>query len=345
MASINYLCLSFILGLIIGLFFIPSPSLTMLLIVLVLLTVIFIAFRPNRLTLAIVLFYILGVVRPAFDYDVLANLNSLAQNSILTRTRQEIKNRLLVGLPEPKASLAYGILFGTTKGQGFDRNLLNDLRRTGTAHMVAVSGYNVSIITGILLNTSILVFSKAFFLFGILGLIFYDFLVGFSASVVRATIMALFIFAAGSLGRQKNFGDALVFSATIILLLSPKSLLDLGFQLSFLAMLGVLYLSPLFEGLFRFLPKEVNQAVSATFASQIMILPVSVYDFGQISLISPLANVLTFLTVPAIMFLTGLDFLFGGFLPQLYIPNYVLLEYFIRVVKYLGNLSWASVSF
>src|SRR3989344_5072220 len=120
----------------------------------------------------------------------------------------------------------------------------------------------------------------------------------------------------------------------LILLLSPKSLSDLGFQLSFLAMLGVLYLSPLFERLFGFLPKEANKALSGTLSSQVMILPVSIYNFGQVSFISPLANVLTFLTVPLIMFLPALNVAAGTLFPQLYLPNYVLLEHFVRIVKF-----------
>lgn len=345
MATIDYICLSFILGLAVGSIFTLQLSYLTILIVLCFLALSYIGFRRNLLAWVILAFYILGLLRPALSLDVLADLNSLSQVKALSGFRQEIKNRLLIGLTEPHASLAYGILFGTTSGQVFDRSLLNDLRRTGTSHMVAVSGYNVSIITGILLNTSILVFSKALFIFGISGLFIYDFLVGFSASVVRATIMALFIFAAALFGRQKNFGDALVFSATVILFLSPKALSDLGFQLSFLAMLGVLYLSPIFEKLFRLIPKEANKALSATLASQVMILPVAVYNFGQVSFISPLANVLIFLTVPPVMLLTALNVVAGSILPQLFLPNYVLLEYFVDIVRFLSSVPWASVSF
>lgn len=356
MAPINYLCLSFILGLFTSVVFIPNPSFTVSAITFLVLLIVFLKWgRHNRLIFAVMAFYLLGILRPAFAWDYHQILDPMSQAPWVSSVRQGITASLDKVLPQPHSSLAYGMLFGVAKGQGFDRDFLLDLRRTGTAHMVAVSGYNVSIIIGILLNTSILLVSKGLLVFGLAGLLFYDLIVGFSASVARATVMGLYLFVAGLFGRQRNFSDALLFSAALILALSPRALLDLGFQFSFLAMMAVLYLSPLFERMFRFLPaqaglpKELNKVVSATLASQVMILPVSVYSFGQVSLIAPLANVLTFITVPAIMALTALSVLLGyvsfGLSGLISIPNFVLLDYFVKVVGFLSSLKWASVTF
>lgn len=350
MAPINYLCLSFILGLFISVIFISSLSLPVIIITFLVLLLLFFKSRGGNLLAPLVLaFYFLGILRPGLAWDYTAFLNTISKQPVVENIRQDMKTILNKTLPEPHSSLAYGILFGVTKGTSFDRNFLLDLRRTGTAHMVAVSGYNVSIVMGVLMNTSILLVSKTFLIFGFAGLLFYDLVAGFSASVMRATIMGLYLFIAGLYGRQKNISDALLFSAALILFLSPPALLDLGFQFSFLAMMAVIYLSPLLERLFGFLPKELNKVVSATLASQIMILPVSVYSFGQISIIAPLANVLTFITVPPIMALTAVQ-AFSGFLSPLTagvvsIPNFVLLDYFVKTVSWLSSLKWASITF
>lgn len=358
MAPVNYICLAFILGLFISLAAIPAPSLPLS--ALVITAVLLASFRWGRgpastrlggrfLPFAVLVFYLLGMVRPALAWDYENLLSQISANPGVEAARQNIKAVLSRDLPEPHASLAYGILFGTAKGQSFDRNFLASLRRTGTAHMVAVSGYNVSMVLGILLNTSILLVSKAFLIPGLLFLILYDVLVGFSASVMRATLMGLYLFTAGILGRQKNYSDALLISAAAILALSPRAFLDLGFQLSFLAMMAVLYLSEPLERVFKILPKELNKVVSATLASQILIMPVSVYSFGQISLIAPLANALTFITVPAIMTLTAFGALAGLVFPfsawVFSAANFVVLDYFVKVVGALSSLKWASLTF
>lgn len=262
--------------------------------------------------------------------------------------RRQMKRILDQDLPEPQSSLAYGILFGS-KTPGFSRDFLKDLRRTGTVHMVAVSGYNVSIIMNILLNTSFLLVSKVFLGLGILGLLAYGLVVGFSASVLRALIMGSYLFGAQVIGRQKNLTDALLFSAALLLFLEPSFLLDLGFQLSFTSMAAVIYLSPLFERILKKVPRDFRQIISATLASQIMVLPLSLFNFGQISLIAPLSNLLTFLTVPAIMALTALELGFGPISSLarslLGAANLVLLNYFVGVVEFLSALKWAVVNF
>lgn len=262
--------------------------------------------------------------------------------------RRQMKAVLDRDLPEPQSSLAYGILFGSKTG-GFNQDFLKALRRTGTIHMVAVSGYNVSIISNILLNTTFLIVSKAFLGLGILGLLAYGLVVGFSASVLRALVMGVYLFTARVFGRQKNLTDALLFSAALMLFWAPQFLLDLGFQLSFTSMMAVIYLSPVFERFLKSMPRDFRQVVAATMASQIMVLPLALFNFGQISLIAPLANLLTFLTVPAIMALTSLELGFGSvsaWAGSLWASaNLILLNYFVGVVEFLSAFKWAAVTF
>ncbi len=135
MAPINYLCLSFILGLFTSVVFIPNPSFTVSAITFLVLLIVFLKWgRPHRLIFVVTAFYLLGILRPGLAWDYTTLLNTISKQPALENIRQDMKTILNKTLPEPHSSLAYGILFGVTKGTSFDRNFLLDLRRTGTAH-------------------------------------------------------------------------------------------------------------------------------------------------------------------------------------------------------------------
>lgn len=361
MSFLNFLCLSFFLGIIVPLVFSVSTSLNVWLISLfVLVASIFSArfiTRDGQLVKALVVLfvYFLGfgwislfdlVSRLNFNFDFLSFLAPIGKS--IEELRLGVSQILKSSLGQRPGALALGMIFGSRQAQ-FDHVFIEQLRRTGVVHMVAVSGYNVSIIINILLNTSFLVMSRAFIVLGILILLIYTLVVGFSASVLRAVVMGLYLFVARLFGRQGNLWDALLFSAALLLFFNPRFLLDLGFQLSFLAMLGIIFLSPFFERVFRRLPHELPQIIGATLSSQIMILPVALFNFGQISLVAPLTNLLTFWTVPAIMTLTAAQAALYFLSPWLALPfawaNLTLLNYFIGVVELLSRLPWASLTF
>ena len=296
----------------------------------------------------LVIFYLLGLLIGGSKYQLAGNfLKSASRFQFLDGARQGIAELIKRDLPSPQSSLAYGFLFGSNSKE-LDKDFLRDLRRTGTSHMVAVSGYNVSVIINVLTGILFLASNKLYFLLGLAGLGVYDLLVGLSASVVRATIMGIYLFLGGLLGRQRNLDDALLFSAALMLVLDPGFLVDLGFQLSFLSMVGVVYLSPLFSRLLAFIPRNIREVISATLSSQVAVLPISVYNFGLVSFISPVANVLTFVTIPTSMALTSLEVLLGplspGFSKLVSIPNFVLLTYFARVIRMLSSLRWCCLS-
>lgn len=270
-------------------------------------------------------------------------LDKVSQSALIESARAEIKERINKNLPQPQSSLAYGLLFG--QGARFEKEFLNNLRRTGTSHLVAVSGYNVSIFINLLLAPANLLINKAFLVLGLGSLAIYSALVDFSPSVLRALIMGLFLVLARLLGRQRNATDALILSAALILIITPKALTDLGFQLSFLSMAGLVYLSPIFHRIFNFLPKLIRTVVADSLAAQIMVLPVVVFNFGRVSFVALLANLFVFWAVPAAMVLTLADLVFGGLAPVFLWGNLVVLEYFVGVIRFLSHLPWASISF
>jgi competence protein ComEC len=262
--------------------------------------------------------------------------------------------------PEPSASLLVGILLGDDAG--IPRDLEEAFRATNTAHIIAISGFNISVIAGLLTALLARLFRRRGLvtLFVAAGLIVYTLLVGASPSVVRATIMAGVALLARYCGRQNDGLNALAFAALVMLALDPTVLLDLGFQLSFGATLGLIfYVQPLtawFQGLFvRWMPAErAQQVVGAlsdsfivTLAAQVTTLPLLVFAFHKVSPIALVTNLLVLPAQPAVMVLGGLATLVGMALPPLgQVLAWVawpFLEWTIRVVAATASLPFASV--
>ena len=220
--------------------------------------------------------------------------------------------------PEPEASLLSGILLGDDNGMPAD--IQQAYKNTGTAHIIAISGFNIAIIAGLFVALfSRLMGRRKGAVAAIIGIIIYTVLVGASASVVRAAIMGGLAIFARQVGRRQNGLNTLSFTAAVMAVVNPHTLWDVGFQLSFAATLGlILYAQPLqdwFTGLLaRRLPGEtaakitgpVGEYVLFTLAAQLTTLPIMAYQFGRISLIAVLASPFVLPVQPAVMVLAGL---------------------------------------
>lgn len=234
-------------------------------------------------------------------------------------------NRLI---PEPEASLLSGILLGNDSGMPAD--LIEAFRRTGTTHIIAISGFNISILIAILIGlTEPFLPRRAAFAVAVGGILLYTLLVGASASVVRAAIMGtIYLFTTRLLGRP-NFAFASLFLAGLVMtLLNPFTLWDVGFQLSFAATLSLmLYADPFTQWvrqrLLRWMARDMAQrlldfltdAVILTLAAQVLTLPLMIAYFGQVSLISLPTNALVLPIQPAVMVWGGIAVLAGLFIP------------------------------
>ncbi len=203
---------------------------------------------------------------------------------------------------DPEASLLAGILLGVDSG--LTRPLQEAFQDTGTAHIIAISGFNIAIIAGIF----VFLFGRLFgphrgAIVAVLGIFFYTFLVGASPSVLRAAIMGGLGLLAVQLGRRQVGLNTLAFVAVIMAAFNPRYLWDVGFQLSFFATLGlILYGAPLQSATTRFLERYfpasraaqlsgyAGEAVLLTLAAQLTTLPIMAYHFQQISLVSFIAN-------------------------------------------------------
>ncbi len=261
-------------------------------------------------------------------------------------------------LPDPAAALLAGILLGVDSG--IPRDVRDAFSATNTAHIIAISGFNIAIVAGILAALARrAVGERRAAVIVILGLVAYTLLVGASESVVRAAIMGSLSVLALHFHRQNTALNSLAAAALLMLAWNPFTLYDLGFQLSFLATLGlILYVTPLsaaFENFFsRFTSSErAKQIVGAlgdsfivTLAAQITTTPLIVFAFHRLSLVGLLTNLIVLPAQPAVMIWGGI----ATFLALIVQPvgqviawiAWAFLEFTIVVVQATASLPFGS---
>ena len=279
------------------------------------------------------------------------------------------KKSLEKNLAEPQNSFLAGLLLGEKRNLPADFS--EALSLTGTTHLVALSRYNITIIASSLMGLLNFFLVRRFFSFWIsaAAIILFVILTGAAASAVRAAVMGILVLVAQQNSRLYSARNALIFAGALMIWFNPKILVfDLGFQLSFLATLGLLYLAPIFQkwlvppddihllistakqtsaGAFVKSSKALTQILSSTLAAQLAVLPLLVINFGRLSLIAPLANVLVLLFIPATMFfgfLAALAGIFWNTLGEIFsLVAWLFLSYEIKVIEILAKLPLAAV--
>jgi len=220
--------------------------------------------------------------------------------------------------PDPESSLLAGILLGVDSG--LTSELQQAFKNTGTAHIIAISGFNISIIAGIFFTF----FSKFLgdrrgAVFAILGIALYTFIVGASPAVVRAALMGTLALFAKQVGRRQMALNTLLVVVAGMCIVNPLYVWDVGFQLSFFATLGlILYATPFSEFtnqlILKYFPTSTaekfaelfSEFVLLTLAAQLTTIPIMAYHFQRISLVSFIANPFILPPQPAVMILGGL---------------------------------------
>lgn len=203
----------------------------------------------------------------------------------------------------PVSHWVAGLLLGVD--DGFSRKWREDFRRTGTSHLTAVSGYNVGIV---LIGVQALIMKSplnrtARTLLALLAVVGFVLLTGSPGSVLRAAVMVSSVEAGRYFGRPVRPLRALLIAATLIGIVSPRSLVeDRGFQLSVAAAFGLVTLAgPLAETVFRNLPKTLAEWASQTFAATIATAPIIAWMTGTYSLVALPANIAVAAFIPPIM--------------------------------------------
>lgn len=285
--------------------------------------------------LALILFVLLYWVRlqqGGWDIEI----------DLLKNLRINLDKRIQGLIPSPHSQLLSGILLGEKKSLPYELSLA--LRDTSTLHIVVVSGQNLSLVGGFFLAISGLIKRKTAILVAFLSIIFYTLLTGAQVPVLRAAIMVSLTLLAQTFGRQRDGVWVLIITAGLMLLVNPKWLLDLSFQLSFMATLGVVMVAPILLRYLKHLPL-IGQDLAVTTGAQVMVIPIIAQNFHQLSLVGIVTNLFLAWTIPIIMILGGvmliLSFIWAGFAWIAGPLVSILLTYFIYIVQFFASLPFA----
>lgn len=257
-------------------------------------------------------------------------------------------------ISEPEASLASGILLGVKRNIPDD--LLDWLNRAGLTHIIALSGYNVTIIIAMLSAVMILWFGRRrTFWFGTLLVLAFVVMTGGSASVERAAIFSLLILFGKTIGRQGDQTNLMLLAATIMVIANPYILrYDIGFQLSFLAFAGLIYFSPFLKKYFeksrmKNWPEGIRLTFAETLGAQIAVSPILFFQFHRLSLIAPVSNILILWMMPYAMAMTAIAALFGIiYYPLGKIAGLLLwpaMAYIIKITELCAKIPFSSFQF
>lgn len=247
-------------------------------------------------------------------------------------------------------ALIAGILIGSR--ETMSPELKNDFQKTGLSHIVAISGSNITIII-VFIFSLLRVFTKRIqIIIACLMIICFTFFVGASSAVIRASIMGILGLVALLAERKSTAWYTVLLSAVIMSLYNPYVLLyDVGFQLSFLAVLGLLFAGPLVEPFTKHLPTflQIRESLHMTLCAIVFTTPIMLYYFNSFSLIAPLANILITPWIPLLMLLSFLTLCFSFFIFLypftlcLQLATNSITEGMIWLTSYLAHIPYASV--
>ena len=304
--------------------------------------------------------HIFSVIYYPMDVQKVGTTRSSAFHRGLLTFREKARQTIFALFPQPESGLLAGILLGLENYM--PASLEQAYRDTGTSHIIAISGFNMTIIASLL----IYLFSRMFrpfigVLVAIIGIAIYSVFVDGSASVIRAAIMASTAAIGHLIGRRQSGLHALVLTAAVMCMFDPNLPWDVSFQLSFMATLGlVLFAQPMQEFFHAQVEKRFGEEKAAkisspiseyflfTLAAQFTTLPVIAIQFERISLVALIANPLILPAQPAILIMGMVTTLTGLIVPVigkfLSMFTWPLLKYTNFIVSTLGEIKGGALN-
>jgi len=255
--------------------------------------------------------------------------------------------------PNNEGALAVGMLLGQQVA-GFSKEFVANMKTSGTTHITALSGYNITVVVLVVsLCLGFFIPRKYNFYVTMFFVFLFVIMTGASASVVRAALMGFLILLAQKESRIYSFRNGVVVVAFLMVLLNPRVLVfDIGFILSFVALFGIAFISPIIESLgIKIFESDIIENIwkvfCQTMGAQIAVLPILSFYFGQFSWVGVVSNVLILLFVPmamALAFLLGLvGMVWFGLAKLVSIIFYPIFGYMVGVINLFG--SFAGVLF
>ncbi|MBI2854636.1 MAG: ComEC/Rec2 family competence protein [Chloroflexi bacterium] len=277
--------------------------------------------------------------------------------------RDRLSGSLASSLPQPQAAIAQAIMLG--KRDGIPAALNQAFSHTGTMHLLAISGMNLSIVAGMLVAMGVWLLGRRRFIyvwFAMAGVWAYALLTGLDPPVLRAAIMASLFLLATYLGRQDSAVTSLCLAAAVMVGVQPFVLWSASFQLSFMAMAGLIFLTPLFRnllerraepllssrrGLVSGISGLVVSSLAVTLGATMAVWPLVSYYFGIVPVVALPASLLLVPLMPVLIFTNGLTAAAG--LASAALSGaagwtaWLSISYVLKVVEVFDGLPMASL--
>ncbi len=270
--------------------------------------------------------------------------------SFLFNMRQRLDKSVMSVLPFKEAGVLKAVLFGDEGAMSED--FKTKLNQAGLRHIVAISGMNITIIASILMAAFLKMglWRRHAFSFAALAIFFFVFMIGAPPSAMRAAIFGVFARFQEIIGRLSNAINITLFAAILMLTLNPLALRwDLSFQLSFLAVLGLIIFTPMFMRIFKRVPDKfiLRDTLAMTFAAQLATLPLLISSFNSFSIITPLSNILIVPLLPAITIAGVLLAVLNLFIPALAvilaIPLLLVMKFIYFITELFGSFNPVTI--
>lgn len=285
--------------------------------------------------------------------EIISRGNGNTIKAALFSAKEKFLNKMNSAISGPESLLMGGLILG--EKSSFSQELRQSFVNTGTIHIVALSGYNVTIVAEWIMK----LFAKVPYVpknfgigAGIFAILLFVLMTGGSSTAVRAGIMATLALVARATGRNYDVARALILAGVGMIILNPFLLVfDVSFQLSFIATIAVIFLAPKIEKYFMWVTErfQLRDIVSVTTAAYIFVFPFILYKMGNFSLVALPANVLILPFIPFTMMLGFLTGFVGLIWYVLAVPfgfiSYLFLHYELAVIDFFARLPFASFTF
>jgi len=279
--------------------------------------------------------------------QIVSNNNGNPIKVELFSLKEKFLSKMNFAISPPENLFMGGLILG--EKSSFNQAMTQSFINTGTIHIVALSGYNVTIVAEWIMKLFSFLPKNFDIGVGILAILLFILMTGGSSTAIRAGIMATLALVARATGRNYDIARALILAGVLMIIFNPLLLVyDVSFQLSFMATVAVIFLSPKIEKYFLWVTEKfsLRDIVSVTVAAYLFVMPFILYKMGNLSFVALPANVLILPFIPFTMllgFLTG----FAGLLwyvlavPIGYVA-YLFLHYELGVIGFFSNLPFAA---
>lgn len=275
------------------------------------------------------------------DVNFILRISNSTRNKVI-----EIAKKIL---PQETEGLLIGILIGERRY--IPENTTENFSKSSLSHILAISGSHISyIIIGITyILTKSKTSKKGMYIITIFSLIFFIFITNFSPSVIRACIMGIILLFAKIVYRKPDILTSISVSLLIILIDNPFAIKDIGLQLSYLGTLGIVYLNkPISNFLEKYMNKKVSEILAITISAQIMVLPVTIINFNNISTVFIISNIIATPLTGGIILLGYANILIGAISIEIAkviaIVTHSLVQLLIWTAEITAKIPYSSIT-